>query len=351
MFFQAIHGATTVCSNTREEILLKTRELLDEMLKRNKLSADDIVSIIFTATRDLDAVYPAVAAREMGITNASLFCCQEMFVKGSLESCIRILMHIQTPEKIKPHHVYLEKAVTLRPDLIQKDQGEPSKNPRLSIAIDGPAGAGKSTVAKILSQRLGILYLDTGSMYRAVGLHMLLNGIDPKNPDDVNRLLPDTHVDIEYKDGVQIVYLNGKDVTSEIRTPEVSQAASDVGVIPEVRLKLVELQRKIAGKTSVVMDGRDIGTYVLPNADRKFFLTASVEERAKRRWLEMKNKGYQKSLDDIIDEIKKRDENDSNRSFAPLKKADDAILIDTTNKTIEEVVSEIIRYLPMSREE
>jgi cytidylate kinase len=215
----------------------------------------------------------------------------------------------------------------------------------LNIAIDGPAGAGKSTVAKLLAKQLNIIYLDTGAMYRAIALKAIEQGVDVSDTDALSVLLEDTDIDISYVDEQQHVLLDGRDVTDIIRTPEVSDGASKVAVIPAVRLKLVELQRRIARMHDVVMDGRDIGTFVLPNADVKFYLTASIEERAKRRLEEMRARGYGHSLDDVIDDIRARDKNDSEREFAPLRKADDAILIDSTDKTVDEVVEEMLSFI------
>jgi cytidylate kinase len=330
MKFYAIRGAITVAENNKDEILKQTRRLLSEIMHRNHLEMDDIISIIFTATRDLDAVYPAVAARELGLTSIPLTCCQEMHVAGSLEKCIRVLFHIQLQDEriLKP--VYLDKAVRLRPDLAG-----------VTIAIDGPAGAGKSTVAKILAEKLGILYLDTGAMYRAMGLKVLEAGGNPRDPKDVLPMLPDTEIDVKYVAGVQRIYLDGREVTNDIRTQKISTAASEIGTIPEVRQKLVELQQQIAEENSLVMDGRDIGTHVMPNASLKIFLTASSEERARRRWEELKAKGVETDYNKVLQDIIHRDNNDSNREYAPLRKADDAILIDCTNKNIDQVVSEI----------
>ena len=216
---------------------------------------------------------------------------------------------------------------------------------KFNIAIDGPAGAGKSTIARLLAKKLGILYLDTGAMYRAMGLKVLESGKNPRNPEDVIPLLSSTDISVELDEQGQKIFLDGREVTHKIRTQEVSNAASDVGTIPEVRLKLVELQRKIAEKVSLVMDGRDIGTYVMPNATLKVFLTATPEERARRRWIELKERETESNYDNILQEIITRDANDSNRSFAPLRKADDAILIDTTNKSIDQVIQEIEHLL------
>jgi len=330
MKYFAVRGAISLSENTKEEILSKTKRLLEQIIQKNRLEYQDIVSIIFTATRDVDAAYPAVSARELGMTSIPLICCQEMYVENSLPLCIRVLMHVQLEEERELQHVYLGKAVMLRPDLA-----------RITIAIDGPAGAGKSTIAKLLAERLGILYLDTGAMYRAIGLKVRENGKDPSNPQDVVPLLPDTDVSGRLEKEGQKIFLDGREVTGEIRTQEVSYAASCVGTIPEVRHKLVELQREIAKKVSLVMDGRDIGTYVMPDATLKIFLTATPEERAKRRWRELKEKGINVDYNTILEEIVQRDANDSNRRFAPLRKAEDAVLIDTTNKSVTQVLEEI----------
>ena len=215
----------------------------------------------------------------------------------------------------------------------------------LTIAIDGPAGAGKSTIAKKIAEKLNIVYLDTGAMYRAVALKMLEEKIDLNNKEKVLSCLDSTDIRVVYKEGKQAIILDGEDVTSHIRTPKVSRAASDIAVIPEVRLKLVDLQRQIASEFALVMDGRDIGTFVLPDATIKIFLTASVEERAKRRWKEMQQNGISDTLQNVMDDIKQRDLNDSARSFAPLKKAEDAVLIDTTHLSIEQVINKILELI------
>ena len=211
----------------------------------------------------------------------------------------------------------------------------------MNIAIDGPAGAGKSTIAKLLAAKLGILYLDTGAMYRAIGLKALNTGVDISDAVAVEKMLADTKINVGQENGVQHVYLDGNDVSTAIRENSVSKAASDISAVPCVRYKMVELQRDIASKCDTVLDGRDIGTFVLPNAEHKIFLTASAEERAKRRYAELKAKGSDLTLEQIKDDIEKRDYNDSHRVLAPLKKADDATEIDTTSMTIDEVVEEI----------
>ncbi len=213
------------------------------------------------------------------------------------------------------------------------------------IAIDGPAGAGKSTIAKLIAKNKNILYLDTGAMYRAVGLKAILSGVDISNEKAVEDMLSTTNVDVTMENGAQKVYLDGNDVTERIREHHVSKAASDVSAVPCVRYKMVELQRKIAANADTVLDGRDIGTFVLPNAEYKIFLTASVEERARRRFNELKSKGVACNYDDIKADIEKRDYNDMHRALAPLKKADDAIEIDTTGIGINDVVRIILEII------
>jgi len=211
----------------------------------------------------------------------------------------------------------------------------------INIAIDGPSGAGKSTVAKMLAGKMNIKYLDTGAMYRATALFALEKGIPVNDERAVRPILDELNIDIEYKDGTQRVLLCGKDVSTAIREHHVSKAASDISAIPAVRMKLVEMQRKIASESSCVLDGRDIGTYVLPDADLKIFLTASVEERARRRFAEMQQKGMECDIKKVEEDIKKRDENDSNREFAPLRQAEDAVLVDSSELSFDEVCQKL----------
>ena len=206
------------------------------------------------------------------------------------------------------------------------------------IAVDGPAGAGKSTVSKIVAAELGYTYIDTGAMYRAVGLKIFESG---QNLTEEFLSEVTEKIEIELDESAR-VFVNGEEVTKKIRTPEVSRLASDVSKFDFVRKKLTELQRKMAEQGKVIMDGRDIGTVVLPNADLKIFLTASIEERARRRFDELTAKGQAVELSAIEKEIAARDKQDSERKIAPLKKADDAILLDTTNLTIKEVVDKIL---------
>lgn len=205
----------------------------------------------------------------------------------------------------------------------------------INIAIDGPAGAGKSSTAKLVAKKLGYIYVDTGALYRTVGLYSIRKGIDTKDAEKVIATLPDIKVELKFVDGAQHVFLNGEDVSEDIRTPEASMGASNVSAIPKVREFLFDLQRSIAAENNCIMDGRDIGTVVLPNADVKIFLTTSVEERANRRYKEMLEKGEEADYNDILEDIKKRDYQDSHREVAPLKQADDAIYVDNGGYNLE----------------
>ena len=213
-----------------------------------------------------------------------------------------------------------------------------------SIAIDGPSGAGKSTMAKALAARLGFLYVDTGAIYRTLGLFALDNGADPGDWNQVEPLLSRVSIRMDYaEDGLQHMYLGGRDVTRDIRRPEVSDAASKISAIPEVRTFLMDMQRDMAKRHHVVMDGRDIGTVVLPRADVKIFLTASPEERAARRCAELKGRGTPVDYETVLADIMERDARDSGRSAAPLKRAEDALLVDTTGITLEESFQLLLR--------
>lgn len=215
----------------------------------------------------------------------------------------------------------------------------------ISVAIDGPAGAGKSTISKAVAKSLGFVYIDTGAMYRAVALFALDNGIDIKNEQkELIDRLDEIKIEIKYSDEGQIIILNGKDVSKTIREERVSVGASDVAVIGEVRKKLVKLQQEMAKTDNVIMDGRDICTYVLPNAQVKIFLTASVSTRAKRRYKELIEKGVECDFEKILEDIQYRDENDSTRKESPLKQAPDATLLDTSDYTFDESV-EMVKTL------
>ena len=211
----------------------------------------------------------------------------------------------------------------------------------IRVAIDGPSGAGKSTIAKLVAGELGLDYIDTGAMYRACGYKMLQEGIEAASSDALTGMLEST--DIDFSGGS--VFLDGENVDDKIRTPEVTKMASACSALPEVRAKLVELQREIGNRKSVIMDGRDIGTNVLTNAEFKFFLTATAEERAKRRYEEMIAKGMEADYDQVLADINKRDYDDSHRKIDPLKKADDAEEVDTTYMSIEEVRDHILKKI------
>ncbi|MCR5785124.1 MAG: (d)CMP kinase [Eubacterium sp.] len=212
---------------------------------------------------------------------------------------------------------------------------------KMNIAIDGPAGAGKSTIAKLLAKELGFIYVDTGALYRSMALYFLRKGVKSSDADKISELSNEIEVGLKYIDGAQHVYLNGEDVSGLIRTEEVSSMTSAVSVYPKVRERLLDTQRNIAANNDVIMDGRDIGTNILPNAELKIYLTASIESRAERRYKELKEKGQDVVLDRIKEEIAERDERDKNRETAPLKQAEDAIYLDTSDMTIDEVVDYI----------
>ena len=221
----------------------------------------------------------------------------------------------------------------------------------IQIALDGPSGAGKSTVAKALAKKLGIVYVDTGALYRTVGYYVRQAEKDPKNADEVGALLPNIHIEIKYENGAQHVILNGEDLGDKIRTPEMSMYASAVSAIPAVRSFLLDTQRDIALKNSVVMDGRDIGTVILPNADVKVFLFASNEARAKRRFNELTEKGQNVVYEDVLREMIERDSNDKNRDIAPAVPAKDAVMMDNSHMSIEENVDAIIALVKAKEKE
>ena len=212
----------------------------------------------------------------------------------------------------------------------------------IQIAIDGPSGAGKSTVAKALAQKLGIVYVDTGALYRTIGYAAFSRGISTKDAEAMQALLPDINIDVKYEDGIQCVYLNGENLGDRIRRPEISMAASDVSAIPAVRAFLLDTQREIARRNSVVMDGRDIGTVILPDADVKIFMVASAEARAVRRTKELEEKGMTASYEDVLREMKERDAQDSGRAIAPAIPAPDAIHLDNSGMSVEESVQAVI---------
>lgn len=211
-----------------------------------------------------------------------------------------------------------------------------------NIAIDGPAGAGKSTIAKMVAKKLDFIYVDTGAMYRAMALYFLRRGIAPQDEEQISKVCDDIQVSLEYENGEQKVLLNGENVNGLIRTEEVSMMTSDTSKYPAVRAKLLSLQQDLAKTKNVIMDGRDIGTCVLPNADLKVYLTASSAERARRRYLEQKERGIDCDLAQIEQDIIARDEQDMNREIAPLKQAEDAVYLDSSDLSIDQVVDKII---------
>ncbi|MCL2019976.1 MAG: (d)CMP kinase [Oscillospiraceae bacterium] len=215
----------------------------------------------------------------------------------------------------------------------------------LQIAIDGPVGAGKSTIAKECAKRLGIVYMDTGALYRAVGVYCKESGVDAYDEEAVADYLKNINIKIRLADGVQYIIINDKDITDRIRTPEASMLASKVSSYGAVRAFLLDLQRDFAANNSVIMDGRDIGTVILPKADVKIFLSADAEERARRRYDELVGKGQSVNFDDVLKDLEKRDRNDSSRANAPLKQADDAILLNTTGFTFNESVERVMQII------
>ena len=215
----------------------------------------------------------------------------------------------------------------------------------INIAIDGPAGAGKSTVAKELAKELSFIYVDTGALYRAIGVYILDKGCESTNNQQVIPHIKDIKVELKFQNGMQKIYLNGNDVTDKIREPQISMAASNVSAINEVRAFLLELQRDIAKKNNVIMDGRDIGTVILPDADVKIFLTASAQNRAQRRHLELTQKGHNVNYDELLKEIIQRDHNDSTRTIAPLRPADDAIIVDNSDMDFKQTLDFILKLV------
>lgn len=216
----------------------------------------------------------------------------------------------------------------------------------IAIAIDGPAGAGKSTIAKLAAKELGFIYVDTGALYRAIGLCAYRNGIGSKDADKIIDMLSDCKVELAFNDKKeQIVLLNGEDVSGFIRTPEISMYASDVSAIPEVRAFLLNLQRNMAKTNNIIMDGRDIGTVVLPDAQIKIFLTASAQVRAKRRYDELIEKGIDVKYEDVLSDVETRDYNDSHREIAPLKPADDGVIVDTSDLNLEQSVELLLNTM------
>lgn len=219
------------------------------------------------------------------------------------------------------------------------------KNTVIAVAIDGPAGAGKSTIARTAAEQLGFIYVDTGALYRTIGLAAYRRDIDGTDTAGIIKMLPEISVDLNYQDGVQYVLLDGEDVSSCIRTPQISVYASQVSAIPEVRAYLLDLQRQMAQKRSVIMDGRDIGTVILPNAQVKIFLTASAEARAERRCAELREKGEQVTVQEVLADMQARDEKDTSRAVAPLRQAEDAVCVDTSALTLAQSIEAVLHVI------
>ncbi|BFL40287.1 Cytidylate kinase [uncultured Butyricicoccus sp.] len=215
----------------------------------------------------------------------------------------------------------------------------------ISVAIDGPSGAGKSTVARAVAARMGYVYVDTGAMYRAIGLAVYRRGITGEDTAGIIASLPTVDISLAYQDGMQHVLLNGEDVSEAIRTPEIAQYASKVSAVPEVRRFLLDVQRDMAKNSNILMDGRDIGTVILPDAPVKIFLTASAKTRAERRYRELKEKGQQVTLEGVLADIQARDRQDTTRAVAPLRQADDAVLLDTSALDLEQSIAAVLRII------
>ncbi len=326
-----IRGATTIERDEKAFIIDSVKQLLDEIFKENNLKKEEIRGFLFSLTTDIHSYHPAKAARECGYDFAPLFACVEPDVVGALPLCIRLMLFTELAEDRGVKHIYQKEAKALRKDISEI----------FNIALDGPAGSGKSTIAKALARDYNVLYLDTGAMYRACGLKALRLGVDPKDREAVEKLLPILDIKVEYKNGTQHTILDGEDVSSAIRENAVSMAASTISAHPCVRVKMVEMQQEIAKQTSCVLDGRDIGSTVLPDAKFKFFITADSKVRAMRRYKELTQRGEVVDFDTLHAEIIARDKQDSEREFSPLVCAKDAVVIDTSAMSIEEVLSAV----------
>lgn len=330
-----IRGATTIEKDDKENICSAVKELLDEIFTVNEIEKDAVSAFVFSLTNDVHSYHPAKAARECGYDFAPLFAAIEPEIVGGLQRCIRLMLLTDLPSKTAIKHVYQKGAKILRTDISEK----------FNIALDGPAGSGKSTVAKILAKDYNILYLDTGAMYRACALKALRMGIDQKDPVAVENMLSDFDLKVEYKEGKQHTILDGEDVSSAIRENAVSMAASNISAHQAVRVKMMEMQRKIADSMSCVLDGRDIGSAVLPNAKYKFFITADSKVRATRRFNELAARGEHVDFEKLHAEIVARDKQDTEREFSPLVQAKDAIVIDTSDLDINGVVAAIKKQI------
>lgn len=326
----AIRGAVDA-QNTASSIINQSKILLEEIIRVNKLDKKEIKCILFTATQDIDKAYPALAARYIGLNDTALVCLNEMLVEGQMQGVIRTTVFYN--DDINKTDIYLGKTKSLRKDKYMDNN--------IKIAIDGPTSAGKSTIAKLLAQKLKINYVDTGSMYRALTLKVLNNNIDPKSEKDVTSIADKTKIDYFENH----IFLDGLCVDDKIRNELIDKNVSYVCQYRDVRKRLVSLQKEIASKSSVIMDGRDIGTVVLKDANYKFFLTASADVRAKRRYKEYIEKGLEVNFEDIKNDLIRRDDYDSHREVDPLVKASDAIEVNTDDKNIEETVELMLSYI------
>lgn len=326
----AIRGAVDA-QNTASSIINQSKILLEEIIRVNKLDKKEIKCILFTATQDIDKAYPALAARYIGLNDTALICLNEMLVEGQMQGVIRTTVFYN--DDINKTDIYLGKTKSLRKDKYMDNN--------IKIAIDGPTSAGKSTIAKLLAQKLKINYVDTGSMYRALTLKVLNNNIDPKSEEDVTSIADKTKIDYFENH----IFLDGLCVDDKIRNELIDKNVSYVCQYRDVRKRLVSLQKEIASKSSVIMDGRDIGTVVLKDANYKFFLTASADVRAKRRYKEYIEKGLEVNFENIKNDLIRRDDYDSHREVDPLVKASDAIEVNTDDKNIEETVELMLSYI------
>lgn len=326
----AIRGAVDA-QNTASSIINQSKILLEEIIRVNKLDKKEIKCILFIATQDIDKAYPALAARYIGLNDTALICLNEMLVEGQMQGVIRTTVFYN--DDINKIDIYLGKTKSLRKDKYMDNN--------IKIAIDGPTSAGKSTIAKLLAQKLKINYVDTGSMYRALTLKVLNNNIDPKSEEDVTSIANKTKIDYFENH----IFLDGLCVDDKIRNELIDKNVSYVCQYRDVRKRLVSLQKEIASKSSVIMDGRDIGTVVLKDANYKFFLTASADVRAKRRYKEYIEKGLEVNFEDIKNDLIRRDDYDSHREVDPLVKASDAIEVNTDDKNIEETVELMLSYI------
>lgn len=326
----AIRGAVDA-QNTASSIINQSKILLEEIIRVNRLDKKEIKCILFTATQDIDKAYPALAARYIGLNDTALICLNEMLVEGQMQGVIRTTIFYN--DDINKIDIYLGKTKSLRKDKYMDNN--------IKISIDGPTSAGKSTIAKLLAQKLKINYVDTGSMYRALTLKVLNNNIDPKSEEDVTSIADKTKIDYFENH----IFLDGLCVDDKIRNELIDKNVSYVCQYRDVRKRLVSLQKEIASKSSVIMDGRDIGTVVLKDANYKFFLTASADVRAKRRYKEYIEKGLEVNFEDIKNDLIRRDDYDSHREVDPLVKASDAIEVNTDDKNIEETVELMLSYI------